>query len=80
MIALGPSDVATTDATSDDDEEIFDEAMTHSYKIMYEKLVETINKNMGLLKQISQLCKKKNKLVKLINVLKNEKEESLNEF
>ena len=68
MIALAPSDVvitnAITDVENDDDKEIFDEEMTHSYKIMYEKLVETINENKGLLKQISQLYKEKNELVK----------------
>ena len=53
MTALGPSDVETTDATSGDDEEISDEEMAHSYKIMYEKLVETINENKRVLKQIS---------------------------
>ena len=39
MIALSVSDVATIDATTDlesnNDKEIFDEEMTHSYKIMY---------------------------------------------
>ena len=68
MTTLAPSDVVTTNATieveSDDDEEISDEEMTHSYKIMYEKLVETINENRGLLKQISELCREKNELVK----------------
>ena len=68
MIALSSSDVvitnAITDVENDDDKEIFDEEMTHSYKIMYEKLVETINENKGLLKQISQLYKEKNELVK----------------
>ena len=80
MTALGSSDSATTDATtdveSDDDEKIFNEKMAHSYKIMYEKLVETVNENRGLLKQISQLCREKNELVKQVNVLKNENEES----
>ena len=80
MTSLAPSDVTTTDVESDDDEEIFDEGMTHSYKIMYEKLVETVNENRGLLKKISGLCRKKNELVKQVNVLKNEKEESLNEL
>ena len=75
MTTLAPSNVATTDVTtdveSDDDEEISDEEMTHSYKIMYEKLVETVNENRGLLKQISQLCREKNGLIKQVNVLKN---------
>ena len=70
MTKLGPSDVATTDATSNDDEEIFDEEMVHSYKIMYEKLVESVNENRGLLKQISQLSEEKNELIKQVNSLK----------
>ena len=65
---------------SGDDEEISDEEMTHFYKIMYEKLVETVNENRGQLKHISQLCREKNWLIKQVNVLKNEKEESLNEL
>ena len=84
MTALTPSDVLTTNATTDvesgDDEEVFDEEMAHSYKIMYEKSVETVNVNTRLLNQISQLCREKNELVKQVNVLKNEKEESLNEL
>ena len=60
------------------DEEISDEEMVHSYKIMYEKLVETVNENREPLKQISVLCREKNELVKQVNVLKNEKEEYLN--
>ena len=54
--------------------------MTCSHKVMYEKLVDTVNENRGLLKQISQLCREKNELVKQVNVLKNEREESLNEL
>ena len=84
MTALTPSDVLTTNATTDvesgDDEEVFDEEMADSYKIMYEKPVETVNVNRRLLKQISQLCREKNDLVKQVNVLNNEKEESLNEM
>ena len=63
MIALAPSDVATSNVTTDvessDDEEISDKEMAHSYKIMYEKLVETVNENRGLLKHIYQLCREK---------------------
>ena len=77
MTALSSSDVVTIDATKDDDEEISDKKMVHSYKIMYEKLVEIVNQNRGLFKQISQLCIDKNELV---NVLKNEKEEYLNKL
>ena len=84
MTALVPSDVAITNATSDveigDDEEISNEEMTYYYKIMYEKLVETVNENRRLLMQIFQLCRETNELVKQVNVLKNEKEESLNEL
>ena len=50
MTALAPSDAATN-VESDDDVEISDEEMTHSYKIMYEKLVEIVNENRELLKQ-----------------------------
>ena len=54
MTALGASDVMATDVESNDDEEVSDEEMSHSYKIiMYGKLVETVNENGGLLKQIS---------------------------
>ena len=80
IIALAPSDVATTNVESGDDEESFGEEMAHSYKIMYEKLVETVNENRRLLKQISQLCREKNELDKQVNVLNNEKEESLNKL
>ena len=59
MTELGPSDVATTDVESDDVEEISYEEMTHSYKIMYEKLVEAINENRGLLKHITQCVERK---------------------
>ena len=68
---------------SDDEEDISDEEMTNSYKIMYEKLVEIVDKNRGLLKQISQLCREKNELIKQVNVLKNEllkQGESFNEL
>ena len=76
LTTLAPLDVATLDATidveSDNDEEIFDEEMTHSYKIMYQKMMETVHENRGLLKKISQLCREKNELVKQVHVLKNE--------
>ena len=65
---------------SDDDKEISNEEMTHSYKIMYEKLVETFNKNRGLLKHISPLYREKNELMKQVNVFQNENEESSNEL
>ena len=80
MTTLSLSYVATIDVESGDDEEIFDEEMTRSYKIMYEKLVEIVNENKGLLKKISQLCREKNEFVKQVNVLKNENEESLNKL
>ena len=78
MTAVAPSDAVTI--VEIDNVEISDEEMTHSYKIMYEKLVETVNENRELLKQTSQLCREKNELGKQVNVLKNEKEESLNEL
>ena len=80
MTKLGPLDVVTTDVESSDDEEISNKEMAYSYKIMYEKLVEIVNENRGLLKHISQLYREKNKLIKQVNMLKNEKEESLNEL
>ena len=40
--------------------------------------METVNDNRGLLKKITQPCRENNELVKQVNVLKNEKEESLN--
>ena len=50
---LGASDAVTIDLESSGDNEISDEEMINSYKIMYEKLAETINENRGFLKQIS---------------------------
>ena len=66
--------------TSDYAEKIFNEEIVHSYKIMYEKLVETINKNKGLLKQISQLSKEKNELIKQVNSLRSGMEDTQNEL
>ena len=80
MTKLDPPDVTTTNVESGDDEEISNEEITHSYKIMYEKLVETVNENRGLIKRISEPWREKNELIKQVNVLKNEKEKSLNEL
>ena len=68
---------------SGDDEEISDEEMILSYKVMYEKLVDAINENRGLLKKIFQLCREKNEIAKHVNMLKDEllkHGESLNEL
>ena len=46
--------VETTGAKSSDDEEISNEEMIHSYKVMYERLVEALNENKVLHKHISQ--------------------------
>ena len=70
----------TIDVTSDYAQKIFEKEIVHSYKIMYEKLVETVNKNKGLLKQISQLSKEKNELIKQVNSLKSGMEETQNEL
>ena len=80
MIALSPSNVETTNVESGDDEEISDEEMTHSHKIMYEKLVEIVYENRGLLKQISQLSREKNELIELLNSLKSGMEDTQNEL
>ena len=73
----------TIDVESGDDEEISNEEMILSYKVMYEKLVDIVNENRGLLKKTSQLCREKNEIVKHVNVLKDEllkHGESLNEL
>ena len=67
MIALDASDIGTIDVESSDGEEISND----SYKIIYEKLVETVNENGGFLRQISQLSKEKNELIKQVNSLKS---------
>ena len=46
-------DVETTNVESSDDEEISYEEMVHSYKVMYERLVEALNENKALHKQVS---------------------------
>ena len=40
---------------SSDHEEISDEEMVHSYKVMFEKLVEALNENQDLQRQVSLL-------------------------
>ena len=44
---------ATTEVESNDDEEISDDEMVCSYKVMYEKLMEALNENKDLHKQVS---------------------------
>ena len=80
MTTLSPLDVATTDAISGDDEEISNEKMVHSYKVMYEKLVEIVNENRVLLKKISQLSRENNELIKQVNSLKSGMEDTQNEL
>ena len=72
MTAFEVSDVEITDVESGDDEEISNEEIRHFFKVMYEKLGDAVNKNKGLLKQISKLSREKNELVKQVNVLKDE--------
>ena len=59
----------TTSSESSGDEEISNEEMVHSYKVMYERLVEALNENKALHKQVSHLCSEKDELVKQNNVL-----------
>ena len=47
-LTCATSNVASSleaDTESSDDVEISDEKMVHSYRVMYEKLVETLNEN-----------------------------------
>ena len=43
--------------------------MVQSYKVMYERLVEALNENKDLSKQVSQLCREKEEHIKHNNVL-----------
>ena len=62
-IAEDPHAGAASNATSSpwaatessDDEEISDKEMVHSYKVMFEKLVEALNENQDLQRQVSLL-------------------------
>ena len=77
------TNVETTSVESSDDEEISDEEMVHSYKVLYKRLVEALNENKALHKKVSHLCSEKDELVKLNNVLLNKLsklEETLNEL
>ena len=68
---------------SDDEEEISNEEMVDSYKVMYEKLVDAVTENRGLLEQISLLNKEKGELKNQVDKLKDElikQKESLNEL
>ena len=62
-------DTKETGAKSSDDQEISNEKMVHSYKVMYERLVEALNENKILHKKISQLSSEKDDLVKQNKVL-----------
>ena len=65
------------------DELISDEEMVHFYKVMDEKLVDALNENKVLYKQISLLCSEKNEIVKQNHVLQDKlskQGESLNEL
>ena len=62
-------DTKENGAKSCDDEEISNEKMVHSYKVMYERLVEALNENKILHKKISQLSSEKDDLVKQNKVL-----------
>ena len=54
---------------SNDDEEISNEEMVHSYKVMYEKLVNALNENQDLQKKVSLVSNEKEDLVKQNNML-----------
>ena len=45
LIVISATDATTTSAKSGDDEEISDEEMSPSYKVMYEKLMDAVNEN-----------------------------------
>ena len=71
------------EAESNDEEEISDEEMVHSYKVMYEKLLEALNENQDLHQQVSRLCNEKKELVKQNNEVRNkvcDQEENLHEL
>ena len=77
-----PNDEATKEE-SGEEEEISNEEIPHSYKVMYEKLVGSVTKNRGLLKHISLLNREKGELIKQVNGLKDKllkKGESLNKL
>ena len=59
------------DAESSDDEEISNEEMVYSYRVMNEKLVKALNENYDLRKQVFQLCNEKEDLVKQNNMLRD---------
>ena len=59
------------DANSSADEEIWNEEMVHSYRAMYKKLVEALNKNHDLRRQVSLLRNDKEGLVKQNNMLRD---------
>ena len=52
------------DAESNDDVEILNEKVVHSYKVMYVKLMEALNENQDLQRQVSLLSNEKEYLAK----------------
>ena len=58
-------------AEGSDDEEISDEEMVHSYRVMYKKLVKALNENQDLRKQFSLLSNEKEDLVKRTTMLQD---------
>ena len=51
--ASNVASILGANAESNDDEEILDEEMVHSYRVMYEKLVEDLNENQDLRRKVS---------------------------
>ena len=67
FLAIAASNVASSlkaDAEGSDDEEISDEEMVHSYRVMYKKMVEALNENQNLQRQVSLLNNEKEDFVK----------------
>ena len=68
---------------SSDDEEISDEEMVRSYRVIYKKMVEALNENQDLQRQVSLLSNEKEELVKQNNIIQDkvcQQEESLCEL
>ena len=65
-------EIETIKEESDDEEEISDGEIGHSYKVMYEKLVGTITENRGFLEQLSLLIREKCDMINHVNKLKDE--------
>ena len=56
-------------AESSDDEEILDEEMVHSYKVIHEKLLKSLSENQDLRMQVFLLGNEKEDLDKQCNML-----------